>query len=97
MKIDLVRLAANLQSAQTFELPELNQGTAYLHDNIITRLLNGEMVHLSDLDFDAFDAEDIDALSNLYDGFYEKTSAQAVNILHSLRRADPISKVAAYV
>lgn len=50
--------------------PEIEQDNslAYLIENVLNPLLNGEKVHSADLDFGAFDCLDI---SNLYDFYME--------------------------
>ena len=97
LKINIPQLVSAVQNAPAFEVPEINQGTNYLFNNIYGRLAKGEDVRLSDLDFSAFDSEDINTLHDLYNDVYGKNNYQANSIADALRKIIPISKAAAYV
>jgi hypothetical protein len=97
MQVDIKQLAAALRKAPPFALPEMNEGTSYLYNRVYNRLVNGDIVRLSDLDFSAFEEDGIRALCSLYDDVIEKNAHHANSIANILREAAPICKAAAYI
>lgn len=97
LKINILQLISEVQNAPCFEPPKMSTGTNYLYDNIYTRLSKGENARFSDLDFTAFESEDISTLQDLYNDVYGKNNSQASNIADTLRKIIPICKTAAYV
>ena len=97
IQINIAGLMEAVQRASPFVMPEMNDGTSYLHSKVYTRLANDEPVHLSDLDFSAFEQDDIESLAQLHDDIFEKNYYQANSIAHTLRNAAPVSKAAAYI
>ncbi len=54
---------------------ELTESLSYLVENVMKPLFNGERVHSADLDFNAFDGEDITELYDYYmEHYYDGTS-----------------------
>ena len=97
LQLNIKQLVAAVKEAAPFVLPEMNKGTSYLYNSVYGRLSMGEQVRLSDLDFDAFDSEDITALHNLYEDVFEKNNHQASGIVDILRKATLVCKDASYV
>jgi hypothetical protein len=75
----------------------MNEGTGYLFKNIYCRLSSGEDVRFSDLDFNAFDAEDIDSLKDLFHNIFEECNYEINSIANALRQIAPVCKPSAYV
>jgi hypothetical protein len=92
MQINISQLEIALQVAPHFVTPEMNRGTSYLFDNVYRRLADGEEVRLSDLDFAAFDSDDINALGNLYNDVFERNSWQVHGIVDELNMIAPTCK-----
>lgn len=97
LKVNINQLVAAVQQAAPFTPPEMDKGTKYLFNNIYSRLSCGEVVRLPDLDFNAFSADDIDSLNDLYKEVFERDSLQAGGIAGALRMTAPVCKTAAYV
>jgi len=97
LQINIKQLVAAVQDATPFVKPEMNEGTSYLHSSIYNRLSRGWEVRLSDLDFNAFDSEDISSLSCLYRDVYEQNNYKANRIADTLRNIVPVCKTTAYV
>ena len=95
--VSTTRLAEGLKEAAAFNIPEMNEGTGYLYDNLYLRLSKGENVALSSLDFDAFEPTDIDALTDLHENVFERNQYAAGGIMSALQRAAPIHKAVGYV
>ena len=97
LKINITQLMTSIQDAPTFIAPEMDSGTSYLFNSIYKRISCGEDVHLSDLDFDAFDLEDIGSLSELFNNVFEENNYKANGIADTIRKAAPVCKEPFYV
>jgi len=101
LKINIKQLVSAMREAPTCtlptSLPEMTEGTSYLFDKVYCCLSVGDEVRLSDLDFAAFDVDDVSCLNDLYDNVLERNSYKANVITSRLRRITPICQAAAYV
>ena len=97
MKLNITQLISAVQKADKFSYPEMNKGTTYLYDTVFRKISNGTAVFLSELDFDAFSADDVHTLSDLYDDVIEKNYDKADSIVTTLRGITPMSKATVYV
>lgn len=95
--VSVKNLVEAIREADAFALPEMNEGTSYLYDMVYRRMSNGQDVMLSELDFDAFEPEDIDSLTDLHSDVFEKNHYAAGGIVSTLRSLAPASKAVAYV
>lgn len=91
------RLVSAIEEAESFKMPDMNEGTAYLYNTIYSRLSQNIDVRLSDIDFDAFEAEDIDVLNDLHSDVFETNHCSANGIISTLRQVAPVSKAVGYV
>ena len=67
MKLNLKLLATRLSQAKD-EPPVPDDGVnRYLLEQVLRPNLAGNLLHLGDIDFDAFDADDVPALEDYYD------------------------------
>ena len=94
--VDTRNLVEAIREAEAFKLPEMNEGTDYLFENLYRGLSRGEEVRLSNLDFNAFEEADLKSLNNLYSVF-EKNCYTAREIASTLRETVPVCKAVAYV
>ena len=85
-----------IKEAEAFSLPEMDTGTKYLYDCIYKKLSQNIDVRLSELDFDAFEPEDIESLNGLHDVF-ERNSYAADAIMSTLQKIAPICKAVGFV
>ena len=97
IKINIMRLMSSIQRAPAFTAPEMNDGTGYLFNKIYKPLSNGGTACLSDLDFDAFDLEDIGSLDELFKNVYESYSYKTSGIADTMRKIAPVCKEPFYV
>jgi len=97
LKLNLTHLLASVQESPSFEFPEMNDGTRYLFKNIYCRISSGESVLLSDLDYDAFDNDDISSLQNLYSTVFRENGYRINCITKAVKRAIPTCKTTAYI
>ena len=97
LQVNITQLVAAVQEAAPFTLPEMNEGMSYLYRKIYRPLTVGMEARWPDLDFDAFESEDINAFSGLYDDVLVKNGLQADGIAKTLRQIAPVCKESAYV
>lgn len=90
-------LVAAIREADGFKLPDMNKGTGYLYNDIYRRLTRGEDVRLSEIDFDAFEADDLDSLNDLHSDVFERNYYAANSISSALRTIVPVCKAVGYV
>ena len=95
--VSVKNLVEAIREADAFALPDINEGTNYLYDKIYRRMTRGHSVRLSEIDFGAFEAEDIDSFSDLYSNVFERNHYAASDIASTLRSVAPASKAVAYV
>ena len=90
-------LVEAVREADAFKLPDMSKGAGYLFDNLYSRLSGGGDVRLSNLDFNAFGEEDLEALNSLYSDVFEKNFYAARDIASAIRETVPACKAVAYV
>ena len=91
------QLASAITEAGAFKLPDMNAGTAYLYKAVYNRLSRNLDVKLSEIDFDAFEPEDIDSLNSLHSDIFERNHFAANGIMSTLRKIEPAYKTVCYV
>lgn len=84
MKLDLKLLAAHLSRAEEGPAVPSDGVNDYLLNKILVPSMNGDTLRLRDIDFEAFDVEDVEALANYYDRLHRQSCilaqwAQAVD------------------
>ena len=97
IQVNIAGLVEAVQKVPPFVLPEMGDGISYLFNMVYIRLVNDETVRLSELEFSAFEEEDIQSLARLYEDLFEKNSHQAERIADTLRKAAPVCKAAVYI
>lgn len=97
LTLSMNKLTESLKETQAFSLPDMNKGTAYLYNGVYKRLSRGDDIKLSELDFSAFRADDVDSLRDLYINVFEHNYYVADGIASALRGLAPVSKAVSYV
>jgi hypothetical protein len=95
--VSVKQLTSAIVEADVFKLPDMNAGTAYLYNALYNRILRNTDVKLSELDFNAFESEDIDSFNSLYADVFEKDYYAANGIMATLRNVSPVYKAVGYV
>ena len=95
--VSIKQLMSAIEEADIYEQPDMNEGTGYLYSNLYRRLSSGFDVKLSDLDFEAFEPEDIETLNGLHRNIFERDKYMTKGIVSTLRNASPAHKAVAYV
>lgn len=95
--VSIKNLAEAIQEAEVYSLPEMNDGENYLYHNVYRRMSRGDDIRLSEIDFHAFESEDIESFGELYSDVFERNCCAADNIASTLQKIAPASKAVAYV
>lgn len=88
MRLDLKRLSMRL--SQKKEEPTISQEgvNAYLLEKILTPSLHRTKIYLQDIDFTAFDEDDVDTLENYYGKLYN-TAQGLEQFVQTVARTQP--------
>lgn len=90
MKLDLELLFTNLSRTEDYTGVSRDGINGYLIDKILFPCMNGETIRLCDIDFNAFDAEDVEEL----EGFYGRMTAsvhELEKVLAAMSTASPVA------
>ena len=93
MKLNLERLSARFFQAKDQPCVPEDGVNRYLLENVLRPNLEGKLLRLGDIDFDAFDADDVSALED----YYEKLSKASQNLsqfAQTVARGPPAPKEA---
>ena len=67
LELDLDLLSRNLVKAADEPAAPVEDVSPYLLEHVLNRALNGEPVSVADIDFDAFEDDDVEMLEDHYD------------------------------
>ena len=91
MKLNLKLLSTRLSQAED-EPPVPDDGiNRYLLEQVLRPNLEGKFLRLGDIDFNAFDADDVPALEDYYDRLYQ-ASQNLSQFAQTLNRVPPAPK-----
>ena len=93
MKLNLKLLSTRFSQAK--DEPSVSDGgvNRYLLEQVLRPNLEGDLLRLGEIDFDAFDADDVPALEEYYDRLY-KTSQNLAQFAQTVARVPPAPKAA---
>jgi len=86
-----------IRETDTYTLPEMDEGTAYLYNSVYRRMSGGHDVRLSELNFDAFEQADVDSIRDLFSNVFEQNHYTAGGISSTLHSLAPVCKAVGYV
>ena len=90
-------LLSAIEEAEVFTLPEMNEGTQYLYDELYGKVSRGMELHLSEIEFDRFELDDMDMLRDLYAETLEANERKAETLSHNLANIPPVATVSEFV
>lgn len=91
MKLNLKLLATRFSQAADQPCVSEEGVNRYLLERVLRPNLEGNLLRLGDIDFDAFEAEDVPALEAYYERLY-KTSQDLSQFAQTLDRVPPAPK-----
>ena len=89
-------LVSAIEEAEPFCLPDMNEGTSYLYNELYRRLSEGADLRLSEIDFDRFELDDIDSIRDLHSGL-ESNEGKAHTLIRALWGIPPATKASAFI
>ena len=95
--VSVKRFVSALEETDAFRLPDMSVGTDYIYNTIYKRLCCGEEVRLSQLDYDAFELDDIDTMREIYFTVLEADEYKSDGISRTLWNIPPVVTAAAFV
>lgn len=93
MKIDLKLLSAHLDQAEEAAYVPSDGVNDYLLNEILFPCMNREVMHLKDIDFNAFELDDVSALEE----FHEKLEDQTVKVKQLLEKMRAVPPAATHL
>ena len=95
--VDVKRLVNAVKEAERFSLPDMNEGTRYLYDELYKPMAEGMERRLSDINFKCFELDDIESLRDIYCKTLEENISKADALMRALRDIPPVAAVSAFV
>ena len=95
--VSVRQLVEAIKEADNYRLPDMNEGTSYLYNNLYKKLSNNEDVRLSHISWNSFELDDIDTMRDMYSDVLEANESRAYRITCSLRDMPPAVTAAAFV
>ena len=95
--VGVKQLISAIEEAEAFSLPGMTAGIEYIYNSIYKRLTNSEDVRLSEINYNAFDLDDIDSMRDLYSNVLEANESRADTLARTLCGISPIVTAAAFV
>ena len=90
-------LLSAIEEAEAFSLPDMNEGTQYLYDELYGKVSRGMDLHLSEIEFDRFELDDVDMLRDLYSDTLEANEIKAETLSHNLANIPPVAIASKFV
>lgn len=90
-------LLSAIEEAEAFSLPEMNEGTQYLYDELYGKVSRGMDLHLSEIEFNRFELDDVDTMRDLYSDTLEANERKAETLTNNLVNISPAAVVSEFV
>ena len=97
IEVSTKRLVDAIEEAGAFKLPGMSAGADYIYRNIYGRLTRGMGVKMGDIDFGAFELDDVDTMRDLYSNVLEANEYKADSLAGTLRGLPPVIRASAFV
>ncbi|HBH95469.1 MAG TPA: hypothetical protein DDX91_06930 [Ruminococcaceae bacterium] len=90
-------LLSAIEEAKAFSLPEMNEGTQYLYDELYGKVSRGMELHLSEIEFDRFELDDVDMMRDLYSDTLEANERKVETLTDNLMNIPPAAVASKFV
>ena len=94
--VSVKRLISAIEEAESFKMPDMSAGADYIYNNIYGRLSRNIGIRMSEIDFDRFELEDVNAVRDIYSNVLEANERGADTVTRALRGIPPAA-VCAFV
>ena len=95
--ISVKNFLSAIDKADAFNLPDMNQGTQYVYANLYQKLMRGEELKLSEINFGSFELDDIDSIRELHSKVLDVNENKADSITRTLWNIKPVAAASAFV
>ena len=95
--VSIKQLVSAIEEADIFKLPAMSDGADYVYNNLYRRVLHGEDLRLSQINWDRFELDDVDTMRELYSDVLEVNESRADSLARTLRGISPVTTAAAFV
>ncbi len=95
--VSIKKLVSAIEEADAFHLPDRNGGTHYIYEEIYRRLTEGIPVHLSEINFNRFEVDDIDTMRELYIDILEVNENKAEAFTRILKNIPPMTATSKFI
>ena len=95
--VSISQLVSAIEEADVYRLPDMSDGADYIYNNLYNRILRGEELRLSQINWDSFELDDINSMRKLYSDELETNEHRADSIADVLHGIKPAVTAAAFV
>jgi len=95
--VSISQLVSAIEEADVYRLPDMSDGADYIYSNLYNRILRGEELRLSQINWDSFELDDINTMRELYSNTLQENECKADLIAQTLRGISPVVTAAAFV
>lgn len=90
-------LLSAIEEAEAFSLPDMNEGTQYLYDELYGKVSRSMDLHLSEIEFERFELDDVDMMRDLYSDTLEANERKVETLTNNLVKIPPAAVVSEFV
>ena len=95
--VNVSKLISAIKEAGVFKIPDMSKGTNYLYEKLYKQLFYGDIVRLSEIDFDSFELNDVENIRKLHYDVLDANEQKSEALARSLRDLKPVTVAAVYV
>ena len=95
--VSISQLVSAIEEADVYRLPDMSDGADYIYSNLYNRILRGEELRLSQINWDSFELDDINSMRELYSDALQENEYKADSIVDMLHGIKPAVAAAAFV
>ena len=95
--VSIKQLVSAIEEADVFKFPAMSDGADYVYNSLYRRILHGEDLRLSHINWDRFELDDVDTMRELYSDVLYANEYKAESMAHTLRGLSPVVSAATFV
>ncbi len=95
--VSIKKLVSAIKEADVFHLPDMNEGTHYIYEEIYKKLSEEIPVRLSEVNFSRFELDDINTMRELYADILEVNENKAEAFTRILKNIPPITTTSKFI
>ena len=95
--VSIKKLVSAIKEADVFHLPDMNEGTHYIYEEIYKKFSEEIPVRLSEVNFSRFELDDINTMRELYADILEVNENKAEAFTRILKNIPPITTTSKFI